>query len=91
MNFQKSFKVTLSKLVRLKTLILIKREERKDKENLKLLLKLYASKLERLFNVDHEELKILLKTITELRKISKEYFMCIINVSTLHRYDINIV
>ena len=90
-GFRGGFKATLSELVRLRALTLVERGEGKDKGDLKLLLKLCASKSECLSDVDHEELEILLEAMTELREISKGYFMCIINVSTLHRYGISIV
>ena len=90
-GFREGFKVTLSELVRLRALTLVKRGDRKDKGDLKLLLKLCASKSERLSDVDHEELEVLLEAMAGLREVSEGYFMCIINVFTLHRYGISIV
>ncbi|MCJ1419501.1 hypothetical protein MMC32_005856 [Xylographa parallela] len=85
------FKATLPELVRLRALTLVGRGDWKDEENLKLLLEMCASRSERLPDVDEEELGVLLEALAGLGEVSERYFMCIINVSTLHRYGISVV
>ncbi|MCJ1379617.1 hypothetical protein MMC17_002719 [Xylographa soralifera] len=90
-GFREGYKATLPELVRLRALTLVERGDRKDEEDLKLLLKMCVSKSERLPDVDHEELGVLLEAMVGLGEVSEGYFMCIINISTLHRYGIDIV